>query len=523
MNQERRFPEIKKEVQKPKKDILTEKDISGLANGFSKDEKEVKGFADFVANKFKKMTRRDFLKIAAVGTAATAGLIGRKYIEKNIDNWWTEYQKSKTPEVKEEEFEIEYSKELTEFYDKVSKLPPREREFGDLKEGLELLKRTAEYPEKIKNSEKQSLPEFAQNLSKKEFDNLILGEYHFSAPTPEIAVYIQKTLIENGRKISANGLEGVSYNNPTHIDAVKKFNEGKLSAQEMEETFKFIKRGGFGGIQEPRLEFAKEHSIEIAGIDVRKDEREEVAQFGPDGRFSQISQRVGDIAKEKAKDGIVVTDIGQTHVTADSWENEILLSQLGLEDVPPPKKEALENNYTVQDYLKKIRMKPVAIQMDDWAILTERVELALTSRFLNKVSPKDKEAFYKEAIKVWQIYILPQEEVFVSPYPDSEDKENTFSLVIPTQIPEIPPLLNGYKAIYDQPILADMFERKGVLHAPLPPGFAPMPNLVIAVKTNKYYKKDGVDINLIPVAEVDKKTGRAVKIYLPEQAKKKMK
>lgn len=372
-----------------------EKDISKLAEGYFGDGKEVKDFVDFVTKKIEKMSRRDLLKIAgAIGLS-----VGYKYFEKNIDNLWQEYQKEKTTEVK--------------------------KEFKDLQSSTELLEKIDQYPEMIKKSEKQTLNEFAKDLSKKDFDNLIIGEWHGFGPTSEKAAHLLEELIKNNKKISAICLEGLSYTDPEHIGITKKINERELPLEKMPKII--------GPIE--LIKLATKYSIEIIGM-----EKGKIGDYRPDeySRFREMSERIGEISKERAKDGIVVAYVGQRHVTVDSWENDILLKQLAEEKNYYnilPKEEALENNYTIKEYLEKMNLRPVAIQIEDWAKLTKAVDSALAVR-LENLSPKDKKLFYEEAKNKWQNYILEEKDDFVVPYP--KGKDNTFAMVIPSKVPEIP-------------------------------------------------------------------------------------
>lgn len=386
-----------------KKDF-TEEDIKNLAKDFSKDKEETDGFANFIANKFKKkITRRDFLKIA--GGAGIILAIGYKYLKENINNLWVDYQKSKIPEVK--------------------------KEFEDLQSSIDLLEKLAEYPEMIKKSEKQTLNEFVKDLSKKNFDNLILGERHGFGPTLEKAPYLLEELIKKGQKISAICLEGVSYTDPEHVEIIKKINTKDVLLEKMPKIV--------GPIE--LIKLATKYFIEIIGL-----EKGKPGSYRPDeyDRFREMSERIGEISKERVKDGIVVTYVGQGHVTTDAWENFNLLKRLaGEKDYYPSKEVALENNYTIKEYLEKINFNPMAIQIEDWEKFTKAVDSSLTARMkdlkLKGLPEKYRKIFYEETQKKWSNYILEEKEDFITPYP--KGKDNTFAMVIPSKIPKRPPTL----------------------------------------------------------------------------------
>lgn len=504
MNQER-FPKIAKETPRSEKEILTEEDVKDLAKGLSTNKEEVGGFADFIAKKFQKMNRRDFLKIAggAIGTAVGLS-IGYKYFEKNIDNLWAEYQREKIGEI-----EIEYSQELTDLYEKISKMPETKREFKDLKSSLNLVEKLAAYSEGIKISEKKTLSEFAKELSKKEnFDSLIFGELHFSECTEEKAAYLLEKMIENNKKVAAICFEGLSFEKPEHTEATKRFNRGELSIKEMS---KFVNFGN--SLEDPLLNLARKDSIEIVGLEREGYEYYEYEKDYPGyTRFSAISERVGAVTKEKRKDGIVVTYIGKGHVTTDDWEGELRARDVLMEEPPlPSKEEALKNNYTIKEYLEKINLKPTAVLIDDWGVVTKLVDYALSHRFEN-LSPENQKSFYEKARSEWQKYILSDEEDFVVRYP--RGSENAFSMIIPDKIdkiPEIPPILNGYKTIYENKYLAEMLN-KGIEIGGFGAGWQEGKEILIPL-----YEQESTE--RIRVVKVDKNTGKIIKLYLPEQAR----
>ncbi len=392
-------PEVSTQSDKKDSNPLP-KEIIGLAEKIAGKE-EVKDFGDFINDKLKNMDRRTFLKIA-VGTAA--GAISVDYVAKNIDKLWTEFQKEK--------------------------IGNNSKEFKDLQSSIKLVEQMAEYPKTIEKSEKQTLKEFVKNLSKKKFTDLIMGEYHGFGPTSEKAAYLLEELIKNGIKISGLCFENLSYTNQEHIETTKKFNNGELSTEELFQHVEYLDS------KEPLLKLARKYSIEIIGLEK---ETKDLTIDNWYGRFKEISEKIGEISKKRMNDGILVSDLGQTHVTVDTWKKDKLSAILshGISQ-NPPEEEALENNYTIYEYLKKIGQRPIAIQIEDWQKLTCSTDSSLASGY-DRLSPQYKKTFYKKAVHEWQNYILKEKEAFITSYP--EGKENTFSLIIPSEVPEKPPFL----------------------------------------------------------------------------------
>ncbi|MCK4524883.1 MAG: hypothetical protein KAU07_00395 [Candidatus Andersenbacteria bacterium] len=393
----------------------------------------------------------------------------------------------------EKGYELAYSKELTMAYDKVPEANEEEHEFKNLEASIELAEELFKYPEMIKNSEKIFLDDFIKKLAKEEFDNLIIGEWHGFGPTEQEAARIIEELIKNNRNISAICLEGLSFDDPKDIEVTKKFNEGKIST---DETFKLMVA------RDSLLKTAIDNSIEIVGVETTKEETvmgyKDKAYYD---RFKSISEKVGEITEEKGEDGIVVTYIGQGHVTIDSWKNDNTLNELRKnKPAYPQEKEALEGNYTIKEYLEKRGFDPIALQVEDREKLTGAVDSSLAQRFRN-LPEEDRAEFYDFSVEKWKNYVLEENEVFVTEYPDGE--KNTFSVVIPSEIPKTPPILNGYKTIYDNPYLAKILDYE---------------------KISKDYGENikfSIQINgeRVPIIEIDKTTGELIKMYLPEQAK----
>lgn len=400
-----------KSAQKDKETTSTlPKEIKELAEKRAGKE-EVKSFSDFLVGKLNKpISKRTLLK-AGLGTVA--GAISADYAIKNFDKLWNEYQEKRIDEA------IKNSKEL--------------------QSSINLLNKAAEYPEAIEKSEKQTINEFAKNLAKKDLDSLVLGVYHEINPTPstEKSVQLLKELIKNGKKISAICLEGISYLDPEHVETIKKINQGELPPEDITKI-----RGIVNNYAE-LVRFAKENSIEIVGLE--KEVLEKQKKENRWKRFTELSERVGEVVEEKKKDGIVVTFIGQQHVTVDSWENMSLLGELaGKKDYlyvgGVSISEALENNYTIKEYLEKIKLKPVAIPIENWKLFTDATDGAFGDR-LEKLPPEDQKIFYEKAKNKWPSYNLKEKEDFVVPYP--KGKENTYAMIIPSEIPEKPHKLSG--------------------------------------------------------------------------------
>jgi len=391
------------------------------------------------------------------------------------------------------DYKLDYSKELTIAYNEMSEANEEKHEFKNLKTSIELAEEIFQYPEMIKSSEKILLDDFIKDLSKEKFDNLIIGEWHGFGPTEQEAAHIIEKLIKNNRNISAICLEGLSFEDPEKIEATKKFNEGKMSDNE---TSKIIL------LRDSLLKTARDNSIEIMGIET--DEKGIVMGYKDEAhydRFKSISEKIGEITEEKGEDGVVVTYIGQSHATIDSWKNDNVLSELK-KDRPayPQEKEALEKNYTIKEYLEKRGFDPIALQVEDWKILTEAVDSSLAQRFKN-LSEEDRAKFYDFSIEKWKNYVLEESGVFITEYPDG--KKNTFSVIIPSEIPKTPPILNGYKIIYDNPYLSEILNHEKI-------SINRAENIEFSIQING---------EIVPIIEIDKTTGEPIKMYLPEQAK----
>ena len=422
---------------------------------------------------------------------------GEKMNVAQIDSETGQIKEIFLPEEKQyddkKDYKLDYSKELTIAYNEASEANEEEYEFKNLEASIELAEELFKYPEMIKSSEKIFLDDFIKDLSKEEFDNLIIGEHHGFGPTEQKAARIIEELIKNNRNISAICLEGLSFEDPEKIETTKKFNEGKIPTNETSKVI--IARDSL-------LKTAQDNSIEIMGVETT--EGKAVMSYKDKvyyDRFKSISEKIGEITKEKGKDGIVVTYIGQGHVTIDSWKKENTLSELR-KDKPayPQEKEALESNYTIKEYLEKRGFNPVAFQVEDWKKLTKEADSSLAQRF-NDLSEEDRAEFYDFSIEKWKNYVLEESGVFVTEYPNGE--KNTFSVVIPGEISKTPPILNGYKTIYDNPYLAKILDHEKI-------SIDYGKNIEFSIQING---------ERVPIIEIDKITGEPIKMYLPEQAK----
>lgn len=365
-------------------------------------QKEQEYWGKYVSEKG--FTKRNFLKLigAAVATLGVAAVVKELFGEKG--------------EEKEEEVTVEKKKEP-------------EKEFDIEKaSSIELVKRLSEYPKAIKESEKQTPKEFANDLAKKEFDSLIVGGVEPRA-SAEKAVEILEELIKNGKKISVIGFEGLSYTDDEHLTAIKRFRSGEPFGGRI---YSYV-RG-----KEDLVKLAETHSIEIVGLEKGKGKEDYRGRRELD-RFKDISERVGEIM-EKKKDGIAVISIRQEHATTDGWENKNLLAELNSEKFSsfPAKEEALENNLTIKEYLKKKGLKAIVIQVEPWKYLTDSVDSALDYRY-DRLPPEDRKTFVNVARAEWKNYILEEKDSkdpFVAEHPTGED---TFVMVIPYDVPDLPP------------------------------------------------------------------------------------
>ncbi len=427
------------------------------------------------------MTRRNFLKIA---TKAAIGLSTGHLVNKEIDGMLAEYEKEKTTKG----IEIEYSDGLTKLYEEVHKMPEKEKEYTNLEVGKNLAEKLFEYPKKIRDSNKQNFDEFAKGLSQEEFDDLIIGKWDGPEPTDEKSAYIVEELIKNNKKISAIGLEYLSYTDPIEVKTTEKFNRGEISSKEMPVIVSLE--------NEALLELAQKNSIKIIGL-----EKDKSQNFFD--RLKEISERVGEINREKKKNDIVVTHIGQGHTTIDGWRyfDPLLKLQRGTLTLPM-EKIALENNYTIEESLEKDGFKSITVQIDDWKKLIYAHDNVL-AKWYEDLPEKDKKSFYEFCENSWRNYSLEEDDEGVYPYPNGKGK--TFSAIsnVPTKFPEKPPILNGYKLAYDNPYLAEILRKTNGIG-----DVAYYPDLILKVKD-------------LPIVEVDKNTGNVTKMYLPKQAKNK--
>lgn len=440
------------------------------------DEKTRNKFAEFVEKEIDKpRTRRNVLKL--MGGAAIALFINKDYILENINAWWAEFQE------KENDFEIEYSEELTKLYEEgACLLPKKEKGIEDLKLKLDTLNESFRYVEALRNSEKKPLDEFITDLSKEEFDALLFGVRHNSPP--ETAAKILEGLIKKGKKFSQMDFEGLSITDTDDIEAVKKFNEGNLSREEMA-----------GHIQESVdsiLDIVKANSINISGTELNKG-FERPRGFG---RFTYISDVVEKSVRANQEKGIVGFYGGGGHVTLDNWN-------FSSRKFDGAYGEALEKNYTVKEYLEKKGFNPRALLMENMEQLADFDDVG-SSRLFEELPESERNSFYEKVIEQWQNYLLKEKTPFASKYPDG--KKNSFSVVIPGQIPPLPPQLNGFKTAYGNKYLSEILEKFDLRS---------MRRDDKTIKLEVY-----VNDKSIPFVDVDSRTGKVTKMYLPMQAKK---
>lgn len=440
--------------------------------------KEKKDFIDLVKGKIEQIintpiTRRGFMKLA-VGVAAAT--ISKEYLFDNIGKWWSEYEK----EIMLEGVEIEYSDELSGLYERAKIMPMREYDIKKQKLNIDILEEHFNFFERIKNSEKKSLSEFVDILSKTEFDNLSFGVRHNLSP--EIANKIIKGLDESGKKFAEFDFEGLSITEESDTEAVKKFNMNELSIKEMADHIQEN--------VEPLIATAREKSINISGTELNKGFDRPVGY----GRFAYLSERMKEAMERNNNKGIVVFYGGGAHVTKDTWNFSKRKFREDYNDVS-------KNNYTIKEFLEKNGYKSVAVLIEDMGHY-ELEDVGLGDVYEN-LPRGEQEEFFERMIKLWENYHFESDEPFASKYP--KGGENSYSVIDPTKVPSIPPHLNGYKTAYSDDHLSEILNK-----FPL-----------------RAMKRDGKNIELfisidnkeVPFIKIDGETGKVKKIHFPKQSK----
>ncbi len=513
MNPELHFPKTEKEPSASKKKTLTESDIEDLARNFSKNEKEIEGFVEFIDNKFKKMSRRDFLKAAIGGIGAAASVsYCYKYFKENADKLWTEYQQlEKKKEQIEPEYKIVYSKEMTELYEKVENLPNKEIKYKSLDEALKDVSELFKHAEFIKNSKKNNLEWLVNELNRRDLDAILFGEYHGPKSNAVNLVKILESLqLKSNKKIAKIALEYVDFVDQRDVDLTEKFNKKEISIDDFYHASSHFKTDFRTDIR-PILEFAWKNNIPITGLEDKRNFSGEETGLK---RFRNMSQRVGDLLKDKKGEEIIVTFSGLSHTTRKNLSEKAIHEEeraIRGEKYDTSK----EKDYTFKEHLEKIGFSAVAINLEDWKFIHTKDNWNLgTNYYLLKKG--DDEIFYNYCQKRWNNYKTTEKETF-----SIENEEGIYTVVTPCKVPETSPNLNVLKAIKKTPILKNLVDKKDVFFLPFykdPEN--PYLTKIFSPRYLKTHATKFIDI-AVKIADIDFETGKVRKLYLPEQAKDK--
>jgi hypothetical protein len=492
MNQER-FPKIVKETPRAEKEILTKEDVKDLAGGFSADKEEIGGFSDFISNKFKKMSvsRRRFLKIAA---GAVVGLtIGYKYFKENIDNLWAEYQREKLSG-----YEIDYSEEMTQLYEEVKNFPERERKPEDINKNLKAVEGELKYIEFIKNSEKKNIGNLVDNLIGADSDVILFGEWHGPESNAKNAVKILGEFKNKSqKKIIKIALEFLDFKDKKSVEYTEKFNKKEVSPEE------FYLKGYFRSDIRPLLEFAQKNNILIEGLE----DKENFGYFKGLERFTGMSHRVGKLTKEKNENEIVIVFAGAGHTTKKTWRFPEIANHLAtMRPVLYISEEAAEiageKDYTFKEYLEKLGLRPAVVNLKDLSHSSMTVDniFGYTYNFLGEEEAIQASNRFEEK---WNNYKVGRKEPFWM-----KESEDIHLFVNPSEIPNTPPALNMFETIRkNHPILYKIIKKDYVDYQPF------KYDQVLAFRSENYKSAK--------IADLDLKTGKVKKLYLPEQEKAK--
>ncbi len=479
--------------------LLTEDRIKELSLKYANSEEETDKFADFVSAKFKKsISRRDFLKIAA-GTAV--GLtVGYKYFEKEIDNLWMEFQ-----EQRENDYEIEYSEEMTKLYEELEKFPEKEVDYEKVNKNLNGISVEFEHAKFIKNSDKKEVDEMIDSIIANNNDVILFGEYHGVDSNAVNAAQVLEKLMKKGKKIAKIGLEFLDFKNPESVELTEKFNNKQISSEE------FYYKGYFLSDIKPLFEFAQKNNIPIEGLENEKSIdsnlslMERVAQ-----RATNMSLKVGSMAQEKDNSDVIVIFSGMAHSSKSGYGEK-----KGKNYLPPLQtveyttqgtvEQAVEKNYTFKEYLEKLGFKPTVIKLEDINHQAQ-VNNDLFGYTYNFLKEEDVQKFSERWKKEWQNYKIDRKNPFSI---DSNDEKNSYLLVNPAEVPNTPPALNVFEEIKKN--------------------FYPLHKMIhkidyVSYESYKYkmsllsQTKAGI---LAKLAEINSESGKIKKLYLPEQIKKK--
>lgn len=476
----------KRDVEFKNDGSLSVNDIKDLSSKYSGDKEETDRFADFIMKKFKKsITRRDFLKTAA---GAAVGLtIGYAYFKENIDKLWLEFQ-----EERENGYEIEYSEQLTELYEEVKNSPDKEIRHETLGKTLKDVNVLFENAEFIKNSDKKNLEYLANELDEKQLDVLLFGENHGPESNAKNAVAILEKLKK--KKISKICLEFLDRKDREKAALTELFNNKKISADE------FFKNGNYPSDIRPLLDFAQKNNIPVSGI-------EDYENYGDEAgfeRFLSMSNIVEEEAKNKKENETIAVFTGKFHTDQKNLGEtfEYLMNE------KPFFKESYDSgqqrNYTMKECLEESGLKPAVINLEDWKYTSSTDNLYVKEKYGRLQNDEEAEIFKNYCQKKWSSYMIGGENVFSVA---NKNAENTYTIVTPSEVPDISPALNLSGEIrkkYQK--LQDILDKEAILSE-------------FGSQEAKIHKSfSGKDIK---IAELHEKTGKIKKLFLPEQSKEK--
>lgn len=360
--------------------------------------------ADALVRK-KKFGRREAIA-AIIASAITAGVVVREFVNKDIQ-----------PQTEGEGGSAE--KKETE------KIKPPETE----EEKIKILKKTSEYPKAIENSpEKQNGGDFIKKLGRGElgkFDALVIGALQRGyGQSQDIAARLLGECIKSGGKISILALQGLSSVKNSDVEWTEQFNAGKIGniAMDVDNMERIAKEKGIFAPPVSLLTLARKSNIKIVGLEGGEKIENGYADTKREdlGKFREMSENAKKIVEENKGKGMAVFYVTHPHVTHRSWPEENLLSQLAGEEIKNPAKEDIDE-YTLTESLKKRGYSPLALKIDAFKGMKERVESVARRGNV----PVEK---IREEIKNWD---LKEKLAFVTPLPGTRKNENIYAMALP--------------------------------------------------------------------------------------------
>ena len=481
-----------------KDDHATLEEIADLAKEKTYDESKISLFVKFVEDKFKKpITRRNFMKLAG---AALAASISYAYLKDNFENLWKEFE-----EIIENNYEVVYSKEMTALYEELKNRPEDDVDNEKVDENLKGISNEFEHAEFIKNSSKEDLDEMIDKIITNDRDVILFGEYHGVDSNAVNAVQIlEKLMKKDHKKISKIGLEFLDFNDPKSIRLTEMFNNKQISSEDF-----YYKGGRFLSDIRPLLEFAQKNNILIEGLEKEISPSE---IFDPQeravARAVDMSIRAGSMAKEKSDDDILVVFSGAAHSSKSCYEekkgfNHLSTLQVVEYTTQETAEQAVKKNYTFKEYLEKLGFRPTVIKLEDMNHQA-RVNNNLFGYTYNFLEEEEMQKYSTQWKKDWKNYTADRKEPFST---NLNDEKNSYIVVNPSEIPEIPPALNVFEEIRKKfPLLHKMICKSNYVD------YSP----------HKYemslLAQTGSPI-LAKMATINLKSGKPNKIFLPEQLK----